>query len=663
MYKLKDFAKTTLNEALDNSETGVDVVDATKVEIGSIITVWSVSYDKPSEDSGREKMIITNIVGNTLTVERAYDGTSASEHASGDNVAIFLNTSNVQQIADVIEALDGSDPDTLLEVNDGIADATSALNAFLTANAGRVVRIPTGEYKISGTIAIPANTIVFAYATRIFDVTTSRTLITGASGGKLIGAEVEGNGNASYDADSNGIVLTGSSGSEVLGFNLRDCYIHNIGQYGIKNEYSWDVYIDNCVVEDIGYAGIMTLSGKRVHIHNSHIDGITPGTSSNCYGVAFTEYSGQTRSEDCSITDSVVENSTIWEGIDTHGGKAIRIENNVVRGSAVGIVLKMAPSSGDADHAATDCIVKGNVVYGGGNIGCYINGASNLYAANNIIDSNVFVACGTEGGSYLDQGSIYIGYTKNTIISNNIIRDSFCAGIILRRNNEGAIVTGNMITDVQNTTGNNAVGITVYVSSEGLIANNQMIIDNAALNDVVGEIGIYVGGDAGNNITIGPNQNRFTTPFSGADERVNFGYLPKPMARGYSASGQTNLVNTTSTPVVLDGESYDVGGNFASNAFTAPIAGKYRIHGCVMFANVIAAKLYAVQIKSGATVLKDNYGHSGLASSLSIESGITVELAAGAVITLNAISFSGGDTVDIQAGSRYTHLEVEFIQD
>ena len=41
------------------------------------------------------------------------------------------------------------------------------------------------------------------------------------------------------------------------------------------------------------------------------------------------------------------------------------------------------------------------------------------------------------------------------------------------------------------------------------------------------------------------------------------------------ASNQTNLSGDTNVTVVMDSEAYDVGANFASNTFTAPVTGKY----------------------------------------------------------------------------------------
>ena len=65
---------TTLAEALDGSETGVDVADASSLAVNDVITVDS------------EKMLITAISTNTLTVTREVSGTSAAIHSDGATV-------------------------------------------------------------------------------------------------------------------------------------------------------------------------------------------------------------------------------------------------------------------------------------------------------------------------------------------------------------------------------------------------------------------------------------------------------------------------------------------------------------------------------------------------------------------------------------------------
>lgn len=63
---------STLDEDLTENETSIDVVDSTGFTIGDDFFV------------GRETMLITNIVGNTLTVSRGRYGSRRAEHVDGD---------------------------------------------------------------------------------------------------------------------------------------------------------------------------------------------------------------------------------------------------------------------------------------------------------------------------------------------------------------------------------------------------------------------------------------------------------------------------------------------------------------------------------------------------------------------------------------------------
>ena len=69
-------ATSLLAEALDNSETGVDVDDGTEFAVDQVIL------------AGSEQMQITAISSNTLTVTRGFNGTTAASHS--DNVQVEI---------------------------------------------------------------------------------------------------------------------------------------------------------------------------------------------------------------------------------------------------------------------------------------------------------------------------------------------------------------------------------------------------------------------------------------------------------------------------------------------------------------------------------------------------------------------------------------------
>lgn len=73
-----------LNEALDASETDVDVVDGTKFKIGTLFRF--------NERNKTEVCRVTAVSTNTLTVERGYGSTTGETHANGAEIMIIAHT-------------------------------------------------------------------------------------------------------------------------------------------------------------------------------------------------------------------------------------------------------------------------------------------------------------------------------------------------------------------------------------------------------------------------------------------------------------------------------------------------------------------------------------------------------------------------------------------
>jgi len=66
-----------------------------------------------------------------------------------------------------------------------------------------------------------------------------------------------------------------------------------------------------------------------------------------------------------------------------------------------------------------------------------------------------------------------------------------------------------------------------------------------------------------------------------------------------SAGNQNNIAIDSDVTVVLDTEIFDVGANFASNTFTAPVTGKYQLNAAVRVQALdSAATYYYVLIKT-----------------------------------------------------------------
>ncbi|WP_161971908.1 right-handed parallel beta-helix repeat-containing protein [Acidipropionibacterium jensenii] len=96
-----------------------------------------------------------------------------------------------------------------------------------------------------------------------------------------------------------------------------------------------------CTVDHVLYAGVMCLPCCQVLVADNEISDIplTPGTVDG-YGIAFSD-AGNTeaaRSRNCRAVRNTIR-IVDREGIDTHGGLAIRITDNVIVGCARGIAV------------------------------------------------------------------------------------------------------------------------------------------------------------------------------------------------------------------------------------------------------------------------------------------------------------------------------------
>ena len=78
-------ATTNTNEAVDIVETAIDVVDSSVFAYGDIIRIDS------------EKMLITNISSNTITVERGFLGTTTATHSTATDIYIGVTWTEENQ--------------------------------------------------------------------------------------------------------------------------------------------------------------------------------------------------------------------------------------------------------------------------------------------------------------------------------------------------------------------------------------------------------------------------------------------------------------------------------------------------------------------------------------------------------------------------------------
>lgn len=113
-------------------------------------------------------------------------------------------------------------------------------------------------------------------------------------------------------------------------------------------------------------------------------------------------------------------------------------------------------------------------------------------------------------------------------------------------------------------------------------------------------------------------------------------------ARAYLNANQTGIVTSTTTKLLLDTETTDVGGNFSTvtSLYTVPTTGLYLVIGACTYLNtlVVANKRYDVSItKNGAvTAVSENITHSALATYVT-------------AFTMNVVSLTATDTLQLNS--------------
>jgi hypothetical protein len=386
-------------------------------------------------------------------------------------------------------------------VGDGTTNDTAAMQAALTAAAGKTLLIPPNTYKITAQLNVPTNTFISAYNATLNGSSGVFKLLKFANGGGIFGGTLIGPGNATLQPGSVGISCEGTNNAPaaptyVQGIIVRDMNIYSFGEYGVFLAYTQDAKIEDNRIFDIGYAGIGGVSCNRADVNNNYISDITPGTT-DAYGIFIDRNNGtseiaEPRSFWCSITNNKIFRVTSvpgnnGQGIDTHAGVGFSIIGNEVVNCEVGIFVTASVISGTSQLAPQNCRVIGNSVRSNLNLGYGINvtGAINgstvvEYALNNIVEGNTVNGFGIAGDG--TSGAIRITAAKGTIVSNNTIYNPACNGIILNVECRGAVVEGNYIVDPFDNSYNAPACVAVIASTVyATIGNNTFTYENNAL--------------------------------------------------------------------------------------------------------------------------------------------------------------------------------------
>lgn len=274
------------------------------------------------------------------------------------------------------------------------------------------------------------------------------------------------------------IRAVGTAVTPRTGIRVRGGVVDGWRKYGVYLEQVTDFEVSQVAVKNIAYGGIVVLSGIGGSVVRNKISNvIQPSGFVNSYGIALTRNSAQNITDAPRTSGVAVDGNTIdgvvnWEGIDTHGGQDLRIVNNRILNTNVGIGLVPCPDTGGTDtYAPIGIHVSGNYIDstmtdGSRSQGIQLVGAgatpgSPVEPASAIITGNTILNHGVD--SLAGGGAIVAYFTRGAVIVGNRMVVPAVCGIQLYHSNDGITVAGNTVTDVWTTA--TATAAAVYVRS------------------------------------------------------------------------------------------------------------------------------------------------------------------------------------------------------
>ena len=134
------------------------------------------------------------------------------------------------------------------------------------------------------------------------------------------------------------------------------------------------------------------------------------------------------------------------------------------------------------------------------------------------------------------------------------------------------------------------------------------------------------------------------------------------LASVYSGTSQTGLTSGVATKINLDTEIYDIGGNFASYKFTAPVTGYYSAKWSAYMASdggTLTGGL-SYLYKDGASIVYGSYA-SAINGYMVSSGSKDVYMVAGTYLEVYALGITSSSTWQIRPGFQGTFLTVHLI--
>ena len=243
-------------------------------------------------------------------------------------------------------------------------DCGSLQRRIDAAPAGSVVDLSGCSFAAGASVAKPltitGGTIRARAGSVGLAVTAGRVSIVDVT---IVGPQAgAGRGALTYVEDESGVRIAGEPDAPLADVTVRGSRISGFGNAGIRADWTTGLAIEDDVVEDCAYGGIMVVSGSAGRVTGNTVARIgypLPGdprdvNENNAYGIALTDQGG-TPTTDVTVDGNLVTDVATWHALDTHGGHRLRFTGNTVRGSSRGLFITGSPGS-----QATDITITGN---------------------------------------------------------------------------------------------------------------------------------------------------------------------------------------------------------------------------------------------------------------------------------------------------------------
>lgn len=148
MDAIKNFAKATVFDGnYDSSDTEIDMVALPegRLPVAPFNAVWwnATDYPDPSDDPGVEIIRITDVDGDTLTIERGQEDTAAADHNAAGKTYLLIAGMTARTITEMVgNVFTGTNPYFAVDVpNDSIEIASRLVRMGDVQGAGNSTSI------------------------------------------------------------------------------------------------------------------------------------------------------------------------------------------------------------------------------------------------------------------------------------------------------------------------------------------------------------------------------------------------------------------------------------------------------------------------------------------------------------------------------------------